>query len=59
VGNPRRSSREVRLDWDTKMEEGVFLESERVTLAFLMSMGCYVRLAAILRNDGREEDFRR
>lgn len=57
-GDPRREYKEVRLDWDTKMEDWWFLESERVTLAFLMSMACYIRLAAILSNEGREEHFR-
>lgn len=58
VGEMGRENREVRLDWDWRMEEGCFLESERVCLAFLMSLACYVRLAAMLPNSGREEHFR-
>ena len=56
VGNPMRSNKEVRLDWETKVAEGCFLESERVTLAFLMSMACYVRLAASYSN-ARQEGY--
>jgi len=57
VGNPMRSNKEVRLDWGTKMAEGCFLESERVTLAFLMSMACYMRLAASFSKARQKEYF--
>lgn len=58
AGHPLRSNKEVRLDWDTKMAEGNFLDSERIVLAFLMSMACYVRLAASFSNSRQEAHFR-
>lgn len=40
------------------MAEGNFLDSERIVLAFLMSMACYVRLAASFSNSRQEAHFR-
>jgi hypothetical protein len=55
VGDPMRSNKEMGLDWEMKMAEGG-VESERIVLAFLMSMACYVRLVASFSN-ARQGDY--
>jgi len=43
----KREEREVMLEWGGCLEKGRFLESERVELAFLKSLGYFVRWAAV------------
>jgi hypothetical protein len=45
-GNGMRGIREVKLEWGGVLEKGMFLEEERVELAFLKSLSHFVRWAA-------------
>jgi hypothetical protein len=45
-GNGLRGIREVKLEWGGVLEKGMFLDEERVELAYLKSLSHFVRWAA-------------